>query len=340
MPSTQQQQPRRLRLESLVSAHAAQRDSLITQLIKLLLGIWSPFSGWGDDDLMNVAAGQAATYALAATKRMRQIDLAFTKMVFAEYGIQYDGLDNIEDVYPRSGVSALEVHRRPALQYRYAISQGKTADEARQAAIDRATALAETDVRTAGRDESHRAYQATTNVIGWRRILHPELSRTGPCGLCVVASDRFYKTSDLEELHDKCVCGKLPVVVGADPGTAINRADLDRIYAAAGSTGAEDLKRTRVVVRQNGELGPILTRQGQNFRDANDAGASPYSPPTPEEHRQNLLAMKESLVGSAERLQQRLDTVNPSDSTVLELQAALRVNADTIAAIDRRLTNP
>lgn len=306
-------------------------------LINALLGIWSPFRYWSDDDLMNSAASRAAMYALAATREARRLDRAFNKAVFDEYGIGYSDLGEIEDVYPRSGVSALEVHRRPVLQYRYAISQGKTEAEALDAALERATSLAKTDVRIAGRDESHRNYAKTTTTLGWRRILHPELSRTGPCGLCVVAADRTYKSGELEPIHDECVCGKLPIVVGDDPGLNINRADLERLYAAAGGNTGDLLKRVRVEVRENGEIGPVLVRQGDKFRDSEDAGATPYSPPTLDEHRANLLRMKESLVGTTDRLQGRLrDAATPADDT-LAIQAAIRRNNEALAAIDRRL---
>ncbi len=55
----------------------------------------------------------------------------------------------------------------------------------------------------------------------------------------------------------------MPLVAGADVGARLNREDLQRIYAAAGSTAAADLKRTRVQVNEHGELGPVLTVRGR-----------------------------------------------------------------------------
>lgn len=329
--------PRQLRIEHLVATHAQRRQSLIEQLLRAILGLWSTFDRWYDDDLLNSAAGRAAMFSLVASREMRKLELAFTKAVFEEYGIGQVDWGAIEDIYPRSGISALNVHRRPGLQYRYAMKQGKTETEARDVALERAEDLARTDIRLAGRDESHRAYAFSGKAIGWRRILHPELSRTGPCGLCVVAADRFYKSGDLEEIHDLCVCGKLPITADADPGLRMNRDDLDRLYAEAGGNTADALKRTRVIIRENGEIGPVLTRDGQHFRDANEAGSSAYTPPTVEEHRANLLTMKESLVGTTDRLQARLDQDADADAR-LAIQAAIRRNHEVITAIDRRLT--
>lgn len=329
--------PRQLRLEQLVDGHAARRQSLIETLIRAILGIWSGFDRWYDDDLLNSAAARAAMLALAAAREARRLDRAFNKAVFDEFGLRYDDLGEVEDIYPRSGVSPLDVYRRPGLQYRYAIKQGKSEVEAREIALERAESLATTDVRIAGRDESVRDYSKVKAVLGWRRILHPELSRSGPCGLCVVAADRVYRSGDLEDIHDGCVCGKLPITDADDPGLRMNRNDLDRLYAAAGGNAGDLLKRIRVQVRENGEIGPVLVRAGDNFRDAEDAGATRYSPPTLDEHRANLLRMKESLVGTTDRLQSRLaDPTTPADD-VLAIQTAIRRNHETLTALDRRL---
>jgi hypothetical protein len=325
--------PRPQRLEQLVAEHATQRQTITETLVRALLGIWAGFLFWGDDDLMNSAASRSALSVMAALRHARRMELGYTKAVLNEYGIDHGVLD-IDDIYPRSGVSPLEVYRRIALQYRYRTSRGGTEAEALEAAVERLQSLAGTDVRLAGRDTSHAAYHRLA-ITGWRRVLHPELSRTGPCGLCVVASTRIYRSGDLEEIHDLCVCGKLPIVGGIDPGAEMNRADLERIYAAAGGNTAEDLKRVRVVVRQNGEIGPVLVQEGQNFRDHEDAGATPYTPPTAAEYRAHLLDMKQSVVGTMDRLEVRLLTATTDRSAI---QSALRYDRDFLAALERRMS--
>jgi hypothetical protein len=80
-----------------------------------------------------------------------------------------------------------------------------------------------------------------------------------------VASDRTYKSKDLMALHDRCKCTVLPIVNGQDPGLTLNGADLAAFYKSAGSTGAADLKKTRYVVHQHGELGPVLRAAGDKF---------------------------------------------------------------------------
>jgi hypothetical protein len=328
--------PRPRRLEHLVATHATQRQSITETLIRALLGVWAGFLYWNDDDLMNSAAARSALYVMAALRKARQLEVGYTKAILDEYGIEHDLLD-YDDIYPRSGVHPLEVYRRVALQYRYWFSRGWTEIQSEEAALERLRALAETDVRIAGRDTSADIYDRLT-ITGWRRILHPELSRSGPCGLCVVASTRVYRSGDLEEIHDKCVCGKLPIVDGIDPGADMNKEDLERIYEAAGGNSAEALKTVRVIVRHHGEIGPVLVKDGDHWRDYNDAGGSPYTPPSPAEYRSLLLKMKESIVGTIDRLELRLDDASPADRAAI--QSALRYNRDFLAALERRMSLP
>jgi hypothetical protein len=57
-----------------------------------------------------------------------------------------------------------------------------------------------------------------------------------------------------------CKCTILPVIGDQDPGGQLNADDLNLIYAAAGgTTESRALAATRFEIKQNGELGPILT---------------------------------------------------------------------------------
>ena len=97
-------------------------------------------------------------------------------------------------------------------------------------------------------------------VLGWRRVIRPELSKTGTCGLCFVASFRMYSRKNLNAIHARCNCVVLPATAVFDPGRGMNEADLKRVYrAAGGSTYAGDLLNTRVSIREHGELGQVLT---------------------------------------------------------------------------------
>ena len=91
-------------------------------------------------------------------------------------------------------------------------------------------------------------------IIGWRRVIHPELSRgrqrdpsyKGTCGLCVAASQRTYSRKDLKKIHENCNCAVVPITTLKDPGKLLNEQDLKSLYAASDGTNAQSLSRVRI----------------------------------------------------------------------------------------------
>lgn len=306
MPATDQQ------IARVVDAYAASQTSLITNLVQLLLGLWLPFRWWGRPDMVNALAAVSATYVDVATDRARRNARAYALQLAEMADVPVTGMPPVSPVYPRSGTSVLEVYKRPARQVEHEIRSAvaeslgvekATPEQLRRALLegpvlerldieqivtDRIESLVETDIMSAARDEEQDVLDAApAEVIGWRRILRPERSKTGPCGLCVVAADRFYTRGDLLALHGGCKCTRMWITKDSDPGLRLNRDELDRIYAAAGSMYAEDLKRTVVEVNEHGELGPILRQRGHKFVSVDEVNArttrktfTPYSRPT------------------------------------------------------------
>lgn len=166
----------------------------------------------------------------------------------------------------RNGVNMRLVHHRPAVAYKKAISTGSSHVEALRLAGVRAADLMYTDLMLEER-AAEQAFLRELGISTYRRVIRPELSKTGTCGLCIVAADQVYKTGDLMPLHPpSCKCVVMPIIGDQDPGHQMNREDLDQLYADAGSSKAEDLRRTRYTVHQHGEHGPVLTKEGDAFR--------------------------------------------------------------------------
>src|ERR1043165_3110992 len=167
-----------------------------------------------------------------------------------------------------------DVYGRAADGARYdQVVNGMEESQARQRAVVRIGAAAHTDVTLAVRAQYMKALDQgrTVRADGWRRILRPELSQSGPCGLCVVAADRIYSRGALPPTHDRCVCEVLPIIGDLAPGLLLNDDDLARLYQAAGSKGGGKreggaLKKIRVALTEHGELGPVLTRADQHYR--------------------------------------------------------------------------
>lgn len=222
--------------------------------------------------------------------------------------------DDLDLVVPDSGRSQSflrpsDAYGRVADQYRFGVvANGDTAEQALTKALVRVEAVAQTDMTLAMREQVRKTLGRIRGVTGYRRILRPELSETGPCGLCVVAADRVYKVEHLMPLHDRCVCETLPVVGDFDPGLNLNASDLRRIYEAAGGTGGEvrgrtgkrhsaALKKIRVALGEHGELGPVLFDADQNFRGPRDVARAQHP-----DKRTRSLAQLESF-------QERLDVL-------------------------------
>lgn len=159
--------------------------------------------------------------------------------------------------YPRNA-EPFDVYSRPIFAYRDAIAAGRPESAAQVIAFQRAEMLAMTDNILARRDAAL-AQAVRESVTHYRRVIRPELSKTGTCGLCIAASTRVYKTSELMPIHTRCKCEVVPILGSDDIGERFNLADMERIYAATPGTRREDLIKTRYRVDELPELGPVLT---------------------------------------------------------------------------------
>ena len=121
------------------------------------------------------------------------------------------------------------------------------------------------DVASAARNAHQEVLQKTPKkvVVGFRRVVHPELSKSGSCGLCIVASTMKYTRGDLLPIHAGCNCETVEIynIDGRiiDPGQQINEEDLFVFYREAkGSTRGWDLKRWKYKIVDHPEYGPTL----------------------------------------------------------------------------------
>lgn len=173
------------------------------------------------------------------------------------------------------GVDPLEVWLRPAEQYRYRRSLGLEDGAALEAAAQRARALMLDDVDLAVRQATVDVLEDVPEVIGYRRVIHPERSEGGACGLCVAASTRVYDVESLMPMHNRCRCVPEPVLDDDDedsPSRLLNAGEEARIYRDAGGTSSgRALKRQRYRVDQHGELGPVLVLAGSPRADARES---------------------------------------------------------------------
>ena len=158
--------------------------------------------------------------------------------------------------------STEEIFNRPARDYRYNVHQGATPEQALQSSVDRIDSLIDDNLmlsqRFAEAEALAQAADLDRRVIGYRRVIHPEQSRGGSCGMCIAASDRVYKVGQLKPIHGRCNCTVAAVTKDFDPGDRVNAVDLSTLYRDAQGNQAAELKRTRYQVDEHGELGAVL----------------------------------------------------------------------------------
>src|SRR5690606_31614104 len=98
------------------------------------------------------------------------------------------------------------VFARSALTYRYGPAEGATHAQAQAAAERRIDSILDGNLQLARRLVEHQALEQANTVdldrpiVGYRRIIHPEMSAGGVCGMCIVAADRTYKIGTLKAI--------------------------------------------------------------------------------------------------------------------------------------------
>jgi hypothetical protein len=264
---------------ALVDRQAATRERLSGNLLALLARLWASLTtGQRYDDAQVAAfAQQAAALSKGARTAASGAQEAYLRQILALLGTQPGrGLKVVIPDAPR-GIDPVVQYTRPVEEFRRLRVSGLDEFEANERALNRLRVVADYDIQIAERDTTHQVLASAEKVTGYRRILHPELPTSASiregrpvpdvCGACVVAADRVYYVGDLKALHSACRCTVLPIVKGkADPGAQIHADDLKRIYEIAGSTKADDLRKTRIAIRRHGEIGDLLTFEGQHFR--------------------------------------------------------------------------
>lgn len=256
-----------------VDQFAAHSEGLKQQLEKYVLALYA-----GQNFYDAAAVAQIGTQAANATNAQAVIAAGLAAQYVATTAgiVAGEPLSVPSLVLPaiRNGVDLVKVYERPAKLFRRLRAQGVSPEDAFARAMQLASAITDTNMTLAQRAAYTGALErleSTAGITGYRRVLHPELSRTGSCALCVVASDNIYKVAQLMPLHNLCKCTVLPIIGALDPGNSLNNLTLADLYdAAGGSTFGADLKSVKVVVEQHGEYGPVLRIKGQKFTSLDD----------------------------------------------------------------------
>ena len=332
-------------LTALVAAQAASRAQLTRQAVAIATASARSFTGWYDSAQVTDWATQLAGRIEPLQRMLTQsTDAYLARAMSMISGGRVRPAGRVDVAGLRAGITHAGAYGRAADAYRWqqsrfdhfagdlaaaTVTDGRartvvphdqgdlTVDvepidlsEPVDAAVQRVAAVADADMQLADRAQSQQSMAAQSeklDIRAYRRVIHPELSKGGTCGLCIAASDRIYFVDDLRAIHDKCECTTLPIIGSRDPGSGLNNLDLKTLYAdAGGSTGREALKRTRYKIDEHGELGPVLTPgKFRSERQAKRATRRPGVRKTPEQARadvERVLSLELSAHGKAHEL--------------------------------------
>jgi hypothetical protein len=325
----------------LIDSQAEARDRTAAQAAALIGASVDSFDGWYATDRITRWSGDLARQSESLQLGLaRLVDAYIARLSSLITGKRVRPAGAIDVSELRTGVSHAGAYARAADVYRWQqsrldtfakqlpeIPSGTSAAGAvsvtpptlqtpAEAARERAEAVADLDSQLVVSRQSQKSYAAQRDVIGYRRVLHPELARTGSCGLCVAASTVSYHKQDLLPIHARCSCTTAPVYDAADVGDALNAIDLEQIYRDAGAhpkaeraafgrtTFGRDLKRVRYQVDDHGELGPILNPHGVKVRTAADVKRDENGnrrPLTEAQKRQRLQRIHDDLANALPR---------------------------------------
>jgi hypothetical protein len=254
-------------LALLVEAEADAQDEILDNLVEEILILFAAFTTYYAGAQVQQFAQDVARLVIAAQRAAGQITEAYLREHIEDLGYDLPNarLVDLPDAI-RLGADPEEIYQRPIRQLRYLTSvEDVPVEEAEQTARERLEKQAQTDLQLARTLSAQQVMYRFPQATGWRRIIHPELGAV--CGLCIVAADRVYGRIQKMSIHPSCKCTLLPVIGTEDPGLRLNNDDLQRLYKAAGdSTLAEQLRELRIEVKENGELGPILTPKQVEMR--------------------------------------------------------------------------
>lgn len=258
-----------------IDAFARRRAEIESRVERAVAADLARFDGWYSPRLVDDIVAQVVAKVSAGQMTIASVTDAYLARV-TSYVIGRTMVGTLVPVVMgrslRTGVSHEEVYARVAAEYRWQRSQGADDSRALSLATVRAQEMASADLGLAHTHQVRNFNQAR-GIDRYRRVIRPEASESGTCGLCAAASDRIYYKADLLPVHHRCKCAVITVTANTDPGSQLNADTISDLYTAAGDASAKRLERARVTVEEHGELGPQLRVKGQNFRDADTAAA-------------------------------------------------------------------
>lgn len=238
----------------LVQAYGREYDVIRRELRRLTSDVWRDVGGPGDG---NIEALLQIILPIMSGVEMNigQLVAAYLDELSTEWGITITPIvtpDQVTGAVLRNGTPPEEVYARPITETRRALAKGKRIERARVDGRRRLQALADTDAMLAHRLAAGDAFHS----LGFERYRRVPTARS--CDLCRTAAENIYNAAYLMPIHGNCDCRIVPVY----PPANVPQRELPKVPPPSAPADP--------VVREHGELGPVLVDRAHVFTGPGD----------------------------------------------------------------------
>lgn len=242
----------------LVAAYGREYDLTRRQMQQLLRVVWRDVGGPGQanlDELLSIVL----PILQGAQMNVAQLVTAFADAISTEFGVTLSPPApnplRVSGAFLRNGTPPAQVYERAVVDVRRELAKQRGIVDARAAGRRRLLVLADTDLALTHRVAAGDAFDA----LGFQRYRRVPTGRS--CDLCRTAAAHTYNVGYLLPIHPHCDCRVLPLY----EGRKIPTRDLPDL--------PEPTATVDPVVREHGELGPVLVEGSHRFTAEHDLGS-------------------------------------------------------------------
>lgn len=195
------------------------------------------------------------------------IDLQLQELL-GDFSASYPPYGLVTGPAIRNGSSVQDVYDRAFKPVWRALGNGYPIDVAVDHGISRLDATFDVDIERVVDHVAIERFANENRIIGYRRVLNGVHN----CALCILASTQLYRKKDLKGIHPRCKCKVLPVLSFENISTTLRQDLIEQVHASiqeryglSDRAGRQLDYRKIIIVRNHGELGPVLTFRNHHF---------------------------------------------------------------------------
>lgn len=303
-------------IEDSLRTHLAAREAVQGRVLRGARGALRLQEDWSDLRSSWETTSRIADLVDSGVRQEAAVTQSYMGNAYRELGVSPKEPALTLDRSIRTGTTTPLTYRRLGADMRWHLNQDIPYDVALNMVFTRLEEMVSDDLTLAMREQSRRFFMANSRTtLGYRRVIRPEMSTEGTCGLCMVASDRRYSRSDLLPIHNRCRCDVLPVTRDYDP-KVLNDVDLEAIYEAAGSNRAQDLINVKIQTVEHGELGTRIIPAGNPGNAEYKGYLRNQVAPREQKFQEVLVASEKNILDIEARLAS--DTARSNDRAMLQ----------------------